>query len=88
MKKFYMEAPMTLEEILRRYFGSEKPFLKKKQVDYIDDDGEKHYRHLTVSDNDAYNCLVDVLYGLQNIGIIDNANEAIERLDALVSEEY
>ena len=88
MKKFYMEAPTTLEEILRRYFGSEKPFLKKKQVDYIDDDGEKHYRHLTVSGNDAYNCLVDVLYGLQNIGIIDNANEAIERLDALVSEEY
>ena len=37
--------------------------------------------------NKAYSKLVDLVYGLQNIGVIDDADEIIEQLDALVSEE-
>lgn len=85
MKRFFAETPSSLEDILRR-FGCEKPFLKNRQLDYIENDGTRHYRSLTASGNDAYNLLTDVIYGLQNIDVIDNADEIIEQLDDIVSE--
>lgn len=88
MRKVFLESPSTLEDILKR-FGCEKPFLKNRQVDNIDYDGTRHYRYLTESGNKAYNLLTDVIYGLQNIGVIDNANDIIDELDSIVSsEEY
>lgn len=89
MKKFNEKVPGTLEEILQMCFDCKKPFLKQKQVDTIDYDGEKHYRHLTVPGNVAYSRLTDAIYGLELIGVIDNANDIIEELDDIVSsEEY
>ena len=76
-----------LESILGHCFGCKRPFLAKKKLDCIEADGEKHYQYLTASGNKAYSKLVDLVYGLQNIGVIDDADEIIEQLDALVSEE-
>lgn len=87
MKKVCRAVPDSLEEILKMCFGCKKPFLKKKQIDYIESDGEKHFRFLTVAGSKAYGDLVDVVYGLEMIGVISDANEIVEQLDDIVSSE-
>lgn len=75
----------SLESVLRDNFGCKKPLLKRRKVDCVWSDGSKSYTKLTVSGSKAYGKLVDTLYALDVMGVIDDANEVIESLDEIVS---
>ena len=62
---------MDLETILQN-FGYKKVFKK---------DGT-----LSVDGNKAYGNLIEIIYNLQFIGVISNANEIIDKLDKLLCE--
>ena len=62
---------MDLETILQN-FGYKKVFKK---------DGT-----LSVDGNKAYGNLIEIIYNLQFIGVISNANEIIDKLDKVLSE--
>ena len=64
---------MDLETILQN-FGYKKVFKK---------DGT-----LSVDGNKAYGNLIEIIYNLQSIGVISNANEIIDKLDKVLSENY
>ena len=62
---------MDLETILQN-FGYKKVFKK---------DGT-----LSVDGNKAYGNLIEIIYNLQSIGVISNANKIIDKLDKVLSE--
>ena len=62
---------MDLETILQN-FGYKKVFKK---------DGT-----LSVDGNKAYGNLIEIIYNLQSIGVISNANKIIDKLDKLLCE--
>ena len=62
---------MDLETILQN-FGYKKVFKK---------DGT-----LSVDGNKAYGNLIEIIYNLQFIGVISNANEIIDKLDKVLCE--
>ena len=62
---------MDLETILQN-FGYKKVFKK---------DGT-----LSVDGNKAYGNLIEIIYNLQSIGVISNANKIIDKLDKELSE--
>ena len=78
---------VDLESILRNGFGSSKPFLKTPKI-YHDRDGEKSYEYFTKSGAEAYGKLTSVIYALENLGVLEDANEIVENLDDIVSENY
>lgn len=80
-----MNGSRCLESILQLNFGCKKPFLKRKRLTGVWHDGQKDYTDMTVKGSEAYSKLVDTLYGLETIGVIDNANDIIERLDEIAS---
>jgi len=83
---------MTLDEILRDYFGCNKPFLKNKRICGYwtgDREPEPDYEYLTISGGRAYGKLVKLLYDLETLlGSGFDANKWIEVLDQIVREEY
>lgn len=62
---------MDLETILQN-FGYKKVFKK---------DGT-----LSVDGNKAYGNLIEIIYNLQSIGVISNADKIIDKLDKVLSE--
>lgn len=76
---------MTLEEILKKHFGCKKPFLKKPKA-YTDGDCGTRYEYMTSHGNRAYSNLVSLIYDLGTLGIGVDADQAIETLDSIVSE--
>lgn len=74
-----------LESILQKNFGCKKPLLKNRKVSSVWSDGSKSYTVLTVKGSEAYNRLIDTLYALEEIGVIDDANDIIENLDSIAS---
>ena len=63
----------TLEEILQVCFGCNQPF--------------NLYGEQTVSGIEAYEKLITVIYGLENIGVISNAHNIIKQLDEIANNE-
>ena len=77
-----------LESILRNGFGCKKPFLKKPKLLKVDSDGEKTYEYFTKKGADAFDKLTDVVYGLEEIGVIENAHDIVETLDEIVTRDW
>lgn len=67
-------AAYTLEDILQVCFDCKKPF---------DKNGNQ-----TVTGVKAYEKLITAIYGLENIGIINDANNIIKQLDEIASSKY
>ena len=62
----------TLEDILQICFDCKKPF---------DKNGNQ-----TVAGTKAYEKLITTISGLENIGVVNNANNIITQLDAIASD--
>ena len=80
-----LKQPRDLESILQDCFGCKKPFLKRKKLVGVWNDGTKDYDTLTKKGAEAYEKLVSALYGLELIGVIADANHVIETLDSIAS---
>jgi len=76
----------ALDEILKEYFGCNKPFLKNPTIECIDYDGEKHYNYFTKTGSRAYSQLIGLIYDLESLGVLHGANGIIEKLDEIVRE--
>ena len=85
-----MNAPQCLEDILKNCFGCKKPFLKRKKLTGTWWDGQKVYTTLSDKGSEAYEKLVEAIYGLEAIGAITcDAQEIIEELDQIAeSKDY
>ena len=84
-----LNGASCLESILQKNFGCKKPLLKRRRVTTVWGDGSKTYTALTTKGSEAYNRLIDTLYALEEIGVIDDANNIIESLDEIASgSEY
>ena len=73
----------TLEEILQKYFGCNKPFLKNPKPL-----GDGFYEFLTTAGGKAYQKLTGLLEDLEALGVIEDAAGSIEVLDSIVRDEY
>lgn len=71
---------MTLEEILTKYFGCKKPFLAKPKMvgEYI--------QPFTAAGARAYSELVDLIYDLDELGVINDSGKALMILDGILNE--
>lgn len=67
---------MDMEQLLQDYFNCSKPFKKN---------GE-----LSVNGTKAYGKLLDMLYALNNLGVIDSktTNNAIKEIDKILDTNY
>lgn len=80
-----LNGATCLESILQKNFGCKKPLLKNRKVSTVRADGSKTYTQLTAKGSEAYNRLIDTLYALEEMGVIDDANDIIESLDEIAS---
>lgn len=71
----------NIEEILE-LLGSKRTFLTKE---HFTKDGES--RILSKDGVKAYNKLMYLLYGLENVGALENANAIIDKLDKIIANE-
>ena len=85
---------MTLEEILQKYFGCKKPFLKRKRLCGYwtsgGDEGEPEYTSLTYAGAVAYGKLTSLIYDVGSLVGGDyrrDSNGLVELLDQIVREE-
>ena len=82
---------MTLEQILQKFFGCNKPFLKRKRIcGYWTGGGEREpdYTWLTQAGGRAYGNLTGLLYALEPLlGKEFDANRWVTILDQIASEE-
>lgn len=71
----------NLENILRKYFGCKKPFLKNPYYD------EEELCSITMTKNGQkkYGELISLLYAISNITNID-VNNIVDELDKIVEE--
>ena len=80
-----------LEDILQKYFGCKKPFLKKKRICgyYIGNDTRvPDYEYLTRAGGKAYGKLTSLLYDLEKmLGADFDTNRWIALLDEIVDME-
>ena len=79
------ESGTTLESILKKYFGCRKPFRNTPKIEK-NDDGETSYTFLTNRGFEAYDKLVELVYDLEDIGVIRDANEVVEELDCIATD--
>lgn len=78
---------MTVEELLKKHFGCNKPFLKKPKP-YTDECGTR-YEYMTQHGCRSYSKLVELIYDLESLDVGIDANHVIETLDNIVSgKEY
>lgn len=83
-----LKVTNTIEEILQNDFDCPKPFRKNPKVTSVQVDGTKEYDYLTKKGNEAYAKLVDVIYALYNIGVLNESpNRIIDKLDEIVDRE-
>lgn len=82
-----MNVPQCLESILKKDFGCKKPFLKRKKLVGVWHDGQRDYTTLSNKGAEAYEKLVEALYGLEVIGAVDDAGKIIEELDEIANSE-
>ena len=79
---------MTIEEILQKHFVCKKPFLKKPKP-YTDDECGTRHEYMTQHGSRSYSRLVVLIYDLESLGVVTDANHIIETLDNIVSgKEY
>lgn len=74
---------MTLDGILKEYFGCEKPFLDRRR-----EIGEDYYEYFTESGAEAYKRLIGLIYDLGALEVLENSEDIVESLDAIVTEDY
>jgi hypothetical protein len=82
---------LALDEILAKYFGVKKPFLKKRRVRgyWHGDPSDPDYEYFTRAGGKAYEKLIDLLEDLGPlIGESFDSNHFVRELDRIVSEEY
>lgn len=82
-----MSEIYDLEDILSKCFGCKKPFLKKPKVVRVFKDGEKQYEYFTKAGGKAYEKLIDTVYGLKDLGVIDDDISIVTILDSIVSRD-
>lgn len=84
-----MREKKTLEDILKKYFGCDKPFLDEPvQTEYNDYVSTEYF---TLEGGKAYGKLTALLYDLSALldGYkFENANDVVEFLDGIVNEQY
>ena len=78
---------MSIETVLKAYFGCKKTFLQNPKLISETIDGNKEYEYMTKAGNRAYNKLVGVVYALGSLGLINNVNSIVDKLDAIVDSE-
>jgi hypothetical protein len=81
---------LALDEILTKYFGVKKPFLKKRRVCgyWSGNPPEPDYEYFTSVGGKAYGKLINLLYDLEPlIGKSFNSNHFVETLDQIVAED-
>ncbi len=74
-----------LEGILK-CLGSGKPFRKTPVVVEKEPDGNDIVSNVTKSGWKAYGKLTDVVYAFERMGLIEDANDIIEELDEIITE--
>ena len=72
----------TLEDVMR-LMGCNKPFLKNPKENVID--GETEYEYFTSNGAKTYDNLVEIIYTLGNMGVIDDSQDVVERMDEIVN---
>ena len=77
---------MTLEELLAKYFGCKKPFLVKPKKS-TDEYGE-HFQPFTAAGARAYETLVELIYDLDELGVINGSGKAVMLLDEMLNDRY
>jgi len=85
-----MEPEYTIKNILGRYFGCKKVFLKQPRlIGQMSESGEKEYEYMTANGARAYEKLVDLV---QEMGVLLNARDTATRwvreLDRITNEGY
>ena len=75
---------MTLGDVLVKHFGCKKPFLAKPKI-CIDEQGE-HYQPFTAAGVKAYEKLVELIYDLEELGVISGSGKAVMLLDEMLNE--
>ena len=75
------EETNTLEDVMR-LIGCNKPFLKNPKENVID--GETEYEYFTSNGAKTYDNLVEIIYTLGNMGVIDDSQDVVERMDEIV----
>ncbi len=70
---------MSLEDILAKYFGCKRPFLKTPIHLW-----ENDYRYLTENGDKAYGKLIDLIHDLSALGISINADLVEAELDRIL----
>lgn len=75
---------MTLEDILTKHFGCKKPFLAKPKI-CTDEQGE-YYQPFTAAGSKAYEKLVELIYDLDELGVISGSGKAVMLLDEMLNK--
>ena len=71
----------NLESILK-LLGSKNPFLKQARITKNDE-----FVVLSTGGERAYEDLMYIIYGLENIGVLKDANKIIDKLDMILERE-
>lgn len=78
------ETYKTLDDILRIYFGCKKTFSAKQKRIILEDGVEQYF---TKKGYETYCKLINLLYDLQNLSVICDAERAEHELDCIVQFE-
>ena len=79
---------ITLEKILQKHFGCKKPFLAKKRPIGKYHDGTVTYSYLSNKGSEAYGKLTELLYDLEELGVLQGVNDTVEMLDQITEGDY
>ncbi len=81
--KMQKEPYKTLEDILRIYFGCKNPFSAKQKICFEDGIGQ----HFAKKGYESYCKLITLLYDLQKLNILCDAERSEFELDRIVRFE-
>ena len=82
-KNYY--SPMTLEDILRKYFGVHKVLLNTPKKIFNSYGELEKVNYLTVNGYNAYSKMIDLLYDLEGLGVLRNAEQIERKLDEIAN---
>lgn len=79
---------MSIEEILPKYFGCKKVFLKRPRLVGYWVGGRNEYEYMTRSGWKSYGEITSLLYDLEKLlgSDVINANSIIAELDGIISD--
>lgn len=78
-------SPMTLEDILRKYFRVHKVLLNTPKKIFNSYGELEKVNYLTVNGYNAYCKMIDLLYDLERLGVLRNAEQIERKLNAIVN---